>query len=498
MPQLTNTPQVKLGVVGVSRDCFPISLTDRRLTALMAALGKKKIDAVRCGVIIENEKHMLAALDDLRAHGCNALVVYLGNFGPEGPTTQLIQRFHGPAMVCAAAEENKAVLERDRGDALCGLLNCSYNLGLRKLRAYIPERPVGLPADLAVSIATFTDIARVIIGLRGLKVFSFGPRPQDFLACNAPIQPLFDLGIEVMENSELDLLGIFNDAAGKKKEIAAVAAEMKKELGAGNVYPDLLPRLAQYEVGLSGFMADNLGARKFGVFANKCWPSFEREFKFVPCYVNGRLTGRGVPVACEVDIYGAISEYMLQLATLSPATLLDVNNSVPAEVLPKKSRPATLADLFMGFHCGNTCCACMADCKMNFQVIMNRLMEDGRPAEITRGTLEGTIKSGPVTIFRLQSTPDCHVCGYVAEGEVLDVDPCTFGGTGVFSIPGFGRFYRHVLIGGHYPHHTAVGFDKVGEVMFEVLKLMGVADIGVPLPECVPYPGENLFWKPGK
>ena len=495
MPLLTNTPAVKLGVVGVSRDCFPISLTERRLSALMAALGKKKIAAHRCAVIIENETHMLAALDDLRAAGCNALVVYLGNFGPEGPTTQLMQRFPGPAMVCAAAEENQAVLERDRGDALCGLLNCSYNIGLRKLRAYIPERPVGLPADLAKSIAAFEDIARVMIGLSGLKVFSFGPRPQDFLACNAPIAPLYDLGIEVMENSELDLLGVFHDAAGRKKAIAAVAAEMKTELGAGNTYPDLLPRLAQFEVGLAGFMADNLGARKFGVLANKCWPSFEREFKFVPCYVNGRLAGRGVPVACEVDIYGAVSEYMLQLATLSPATLLDVNNSVPADILPKKSRKTELADLFMGFHCGNTCSACMANCKMNFQVIMNRLMEDGKPADITRGTLEGTIKPGPVTVFRLQSTPDCQVRGYVAEGEVMDVDPCTFGGTGIFSIPGFGRFYRHVLIGGRYPHHTAVGFARVGEVMFECLKLLGVTDIGAPLPASVPYPGENLFWK---
>jgi len=496
MSKLTNTPVVKLGVVGVSRDCFPIALTDRRLTALMASLGKKKIEAHRCGVIIENEKHMLAALDDLRAHGCNALVVYLGNFGPEGPTTQLISRFHGPAMVCAAAEENKAVLARDRGDALCGLLNCSYNLGLRKKRAYIPERPVGLPAELSRSIAAFVDIARVMIGLRGLKVFAFGPRPQDFFACNAPIQPLFDLGIEVMENSELDLLGVFKDAAAKKKEIAAVAAEMKKELGAGNTYPDLLPRLAQYEVGLKGFMADNLGARAYGVFANKCWPAFEREFGFVPCYVNGRLAGRGVPVACEVDIYGAVSEYMLQLATLSPPTLLDVNNSVPEEVLPKKSKKCASADLFMGFHCGNTCSACMENCAMNFQVIMNRLMEDGKPAVITRGTLEGTIKHGPVTIFRLQGTADCRTAGYVAEGEIMDVDPCTFGGAGVFNIPGFGRFYRHVLIGGHFPHHTAVGFDRVGEVMFECLKLLGIENIGVPLPECVPYPGENLFWKP--
>ena len=493
MAQLTNTPAVKLGVVGVSRDCFPLALTEKRLTALMAALGRAGLRAYRCQTIIENENHAVAALAELAAKGCNAAVVYLGNFGPEGPTTQFIAKFPGPAMVCAAAEENQAVLERDRGDALCGLLNCSYNLGLRRLPAYVPERPVGLPDELAASVALFERIARVLIGLLGLKVFSFGPRPHDFLACNAPIQPLFDLGIEIMENSELDLFRAYKEAAKAKKRIAATARAMRSELGAGNTYPDLLPRLAQFEVALVDFMAANLGASKYAVFADKCWPAFENEFGFVPCYVNSRLAGRGIPVACEVDIYGAISEYMLQLAGLTPATLLDINNTVPSEILPKKA--AALSDLFMGFHCGNTCASCMKNCRLNYQVIMNRLMEEGREPVITRGTLEGQIQPGPVTLLRLQSTPDCELRSYLAEGEVLDVEPHTFGGTGVFAVAGFGRFYRHVLIGRHFPHHVAVGFARTGEVLYEVLKLLGVEEIGTPLPEGVLYAGENPFWQ---
>jgi len=56
-------------------------------------------------------------------------------------------------------------------------------------------------------------VARTVIGIRKLKVFSFGPRPQDFYACNAPIAPLYRLGIEVMENSELDLFELFRSAA---------------------------------------------------------------------------------------------------------------------------------------------------------------------------------------------------------------------------------------------------------------------------------------------
>ena len=155
--------------------------------------------------------------------GVDAVVVYLGNFGPEGPTTMFIQKFGGPTMVCAAAEETAADLFGGRGDAYCGMLNCSYNIALRNLRAHIPERPVGLPAELADDIGRFAKIAGVVVGLKKLKVFSFGPRPQDFLACNAPIKPLFDIGVEVMENSELDLYEIFKAAEGNS-DVAEIAA----------------------------------------------------------------------------------------------------------------------------------------------------------------------------------------------------------------------------------------------------------------------------------
>jgi len=493
--KMSNTPEVKLGILGVSRDCFPVSLTRGRLEALVREVKSQGLAPVKCSVVIENEKDALQALAELAQKNCNAAVVFLGNFGPEGPSSLFAQRFPGPVMVCAAAEENRQVLLKDRGDALCGLLSLSYNLGLRGVRAYIPERPVGLPAELAVEIKDFEAIARVVLGAQNLKIFSFGPRPQDFFTCHAPLQPLFDLGVEVMENSELDLLQLFRKAGDQKDRVNAVAREMKKELGKGASYPELLPRLAQFEVALLDFMEQNLGAAKFAVFANKCWPAFESEFGFVPCYVNSRLAGKGIPVACEVDLYGALSEYLVQLAALSPATILDVNNTVPEDLIPKAAdlKGASRRDLFMAFHCGNTSSMCMKDFRMSYQLIMNRLMEQGREPEITRGTLEGQLASGPVTLFRIHSRPDCRLAAYLAEGYVLDLAPGTFGGTGVVAIPGFARFYRHILVGKQFPHHAALGFQKTGRIIFEALKLLGINEVATPLPERMLYQTENPF-----
>ena len=496
-PKLKNAPKVKLALVGVSRDCFPIAQTQTRLKTLARAYRDSGGKPYTCKTIIENETDAMNALAEVIDAGCNAAVIYLGNFGPEGPLAIFAEEFPGPVMACAAAEESTASLKNDRGDAFCGMLNASYNFNLRSLNVHIPDKPVGLPDDLVTEIAHFETVARVLIGVWGLKIFAFGPRPHDFYACNAPIKPLYDLGVEVMENSELDLLTIFNAVDEKDPAVNRTIKSMTAELGEGNTYPDLLVKLARYEVALKRFASENLGSRQYGVFANKCWPAFESHFGFVPCYVNSRMSAQGVPISCEVDIYGAFSEYLGYLATGSPATLLDLNNTVPPDMVPKSKKARANAapeDLFMGFHCGNTPVACMKNCAMNYQVIMHRLMEDpDLPPNITRGTLEGQIAASPTTVFRVQGSADGDLSAYISQGQILDVDPCTFGGTGVFAIPDFARFYRHVLIEGAFPHHGAIAFGHAGKVLFDAIKLLGVDNIATPLPAAVPYPLENRF-----
>lgn len=493
---MNNIPQVKIGVVAVSRDCFPESLSVNRRKALMKAYTEKfgATEIYECPVcIVESEIHMVQALEDVKNAGCNALVVYLGNFGPEISETLLAKHFDGPVMFVAAAEESADDLMDGRGDAYCGMLNASYNLKLRGVKAYIPEYPVGTAEECADMIHEFVPIARTIVGLKSLKIISFGPRPLNFLACNAPIKPLYDLGVEIEENSELDLFEAFNKHADDPR-IPKVVADMEKELGKGNMKPEILPKLAQYEITLLDWVEEHRGYREYVAIAGKCWPAFQTQFGFVPCYVNSRLTGMGIPVSCEVDIYGALSEFIGTCVSLDAVTLLDINNTVPADMFNaeiKDKTPYTHKDTFMGFHCGNTCSKKLCAPTMKYQMIMARNL----PEEVTQGTLEGDIMPGDITFFRLQSTADTQLRAYVAEGEVLNVATKSFGAIGVFAIPEMGRFYRHVLIEKNYPHHGAVAFGHFGKALFEVFKYLGVGDIGYNQPKSLPYPTENPFNK---
>ena len=411
---MNNMPKLKIGVVAVSRDCFPESLSVNRRAALMKAYTEKYGDAeiYECPIcIVESEIHMVQALEDIKKAGCNALVVYLGNFGPEIAETLLAKHFDGPKMFIAAAEETGDNLIQGRGDAYCGMLNASYNLKLRNVKAYIPEYPV--------------------------------------------------------ETAE-------------------------EELGAGNKKPEILAKLAQYELTLKDWVEEHRGYREYVAIAGKCWPAFQTQFGFVPCYVNSRLTAQGIPVSCEVDIYGALSEFIGTVVSEDTVTLLDINNNVPTDLYKEDIEGKfnyTQKDTFMGFHCGNTAASKLSFCEMKHQLIMARAL----PEEVTQGTLEGDIMPGDITFFRLQSTSDNKLRAYIAQGEVLPVATRSFGAIGIFAIPEMGRFYRHVLIEKNFPHHGAVAFGNFGKALFEVFKYIGVPvdEIGYNQPKEVRYPTEN-------
>ena len=491
-----NKPTVKVGIVAVSRDCFPESLSvTRRQNLVNAYKAKYNADEIyECPVcIVESEIHMMQALEDIKKAGCNALCVYLGNFGPEISETMLAQYFDGPKMFVAAAEETSenGGLVQGRGDAYCGMLNASYNLKLRNVKAYIPEYPVGTAEECADMIHEFIPVAKAVYALSNLKIISFGPRPTNFLACNAPIKQLYNLGVEIEENSELDLFEAFNKHAGDER-IPEVVKSMEKELGNGNKKPEILPKLAQYELTLLDWVEQHKGSRKFVAVAGKCWPAFQTQFGFVPCYVNSRLTAMGIPVSCEVDIYGALSEFIGAVVSDDTVTLLDINNTVPSDIYEQDIKgkfPYTIKDTFMGFHCGNTAACKLSFCEMRNQMIMARSL----PEEVTNGTLEGDIIPGDITFFRLQNSSDNKLSAYIAQGEVLPVRTRSFGAIGIFAIPEMGRFYRHVLIEGNFPHHGAVAFGHFGKTLFDVFKYIGVENVSFNQPKGMLYKSENPF-----
>lgn len=412
--------------------------------------------------------------------------MYLGNFSPEIEDAFFVREFDGNVMIIAAAEDSGDKLFEGRGDALCGLLSAVLAVRKRDLlsRVYIPERPVVTAREGAACIGHFTRVIRVVKGMRNATIGLFGPRPRDFETCNYNIASLASIGVEVEEYGHFDLSNEV-ERIKAEEDTAAIEESMNKEMP--SIPKDgFSKRLSAYEQAILNFRED----LELSGMASQCWSEQETKLKHVPCYINGRLAGRGFPVACENDAYSLVAELMGQYASDASVAILDINHSIPADLNDLLSEfPAE--DLVGMFHCGNTDPRRMKNPEMKFQLIMKRLMEPDSEPDITRGTIEGQIVASSITVLQVHGMGD-RLCAYIAEGEFLDLDPKTFGSTGTAYIPGFSRFYRHVLLG-TFNHHAGVAFDHCGAVLFDALKLLGLETVYTPNPDAIPYPEENTF-----
>ncbi len=495
---MKNVPDIKIGVIVGTTDWMPqdVAIENRQklIASFKSVYGEE--DLYECPIVItDNEVSIKRAMKDVKKAECDAVAMYYANYGPESAGTLFAQEFEGPIMFFAGAEEGTE-FQRSRKDGMSGFINACYALKLRKTNVYVPCSPVGTMSQCAEMIHEFYIIARTLVAIKDLKVITIGPRPSSYLAASAPNHLLYDIGIELSEYSELELLNSYQKHEGDAR-IDKVVAEMTEEFGEkGNKYPDVLPKMAQYEVTVEDWIRNHKGNRKYVTMTSTCWPAFPLNFGFVPCYVNSRLTGKGTPVACEVDVFGAVSEYIGQCVSKDIVTILNLNNNVAesvydAQVKGKQfnDREYNLGDLFMGYHCGVTCSKKLKSCSHELHFVNNLLIGE----EQSKGTIQGEIIPGAVTLFRLQGNRDGKLQAYVCQGQVLPVSVDTYGGRAVIAIPEFERFFRNVVLEKQFPNHAAVIFGHYGKELMSFMKQLGIEDVEYNHPKDMPYKNENVF-----
>ena len=494
---MKNIPDVKIGIVVGSTDWLPSEIAvqnrDRLIETYVSKYGSDSL--YECSICLsDNEVNIKRTLRELAKAECSAVCVYYANYGPESAGTLFAQEFDGPVMFLASAEEGQDSYYRERKDALSGFLNACYALKLRNTNVYIPPTPCGTYLQCADMIHDFILIARTLQAVKNLKVISFGPRPSSYLAASAPNHILYDLGVEISEYSELELLNFFKKHEGDKR-IESVVCEMEQELDK-NIIPEILKDLARFELTMEDWIRNYKGHKKYVTLTSTCWPAFPVNFGFVPCYVNSRLTAKGYPVACEVDTYGAITEYIGQCVSDDVVALLNINNNIPKNVFDENikgkkfnGKNYEIEDLFLGYHCGATSVCKLTFSKLDYHFVNRQLIGE----EKSKGTVQGTIIPGDVTIFRLQGTRDGKLRAYVAQGQILPVTMDTYGGQGIIAVPQMERFIRNVMIKKQFPNHCVVIFGHYGKILAAILRQLGVQEIDYNHPADIPYENETIY-----
>lgn len=496
---MKNVPEVRVGIVVGSTDWMPEEYAINKRKALYNYYVDVYDDesVYECPICIsDNDISVKRAMKDIKKAECNAVCLYYANYGPEMSGSLFAQEYDGPIIIIGAADEAEEPLFDDRADSLSGFVNACYALGLRRKNVFVPDNPVSTIPICAGMINDFVPIARAVIAIKRLKIISFSPRPSSYLASYAPYHLLIDMGVEVSDFSELELYNSYNKHEGDRR-IEKIIDEMKNEVEIDNdAILNKLHDFAQYELTITDWIRGHRGERDYVVLTSTCWPAFPVSFGFVPCYVNSRLTCKGYPVACEVDVYGAVSEYIGQCISGDVVTILNINNNIPRNIYEKKimgnkydGKEYEYEDVMLGYHCGVTPSCKLSSARLGHHFVNKRLIGE----ECSMGTIQGRLSSAKVTIFRIQAMRDNRIRAYVAQGQLLPVQIDTYGGYGIIAISQFMRFLRNVIIERHFPNHCAVLFGHFGRELINLLKALGVEEIYYNHPKEIPYPNENFY-----
>src|SRR6516165_104294 len=235
LPLGTYSPEIKLGLVSASRNCFPRSLSEERTVRLLQGCKQARINLTippgECR-IIETKDHASEAARYFKEAECDAVVFYLGNFSPEIEDAFFVKAYDGPVMLIAAAEESGASLLEKRGDALCGLLSAALAISKRGLtqQVHLPEHPVVSAEEAVAEMQHFIKIVKVVKGIRNATVGLFGPRPRDFETCNYNISSVNSIGIEIEELGLFDLQNEVRAIKEKGENYQDIQTDQKREM----------------------------------------------------------------------------------------------------------------------------------------------------------------------------------------------------------------------------------------------------------------------------
>lgn len=451
------------GVVVGNRGFFPDALAKDGRESLLAVLKTSGYEAValtpaqtKCGSV-ETLADALkcAALFAEKAGEIDGIIVTLPNFGDEKGVAESIKRsgLKVPVLIHAEPDTVGLMTSARRRDSFCGKISVCNNLN----QAGIPytltkSHTVGVnSAEFAQDLAEFAAVCAVVKGLRrNVRFGAVGARTGAFNTVRFSEKILEASGIAVETVDLSEILGKVAQLSGDDVAVKEKLDSLKNYVAVGGVPNESLLKMAKFGLVIDRWTKD---LRLDGT-AIQCWTSLQEFFGIMPCTLMSMMSESLMPSACEVDVMGLLSMYILQLASAAPSAILDWNNNYGDD--PNKC---------VVFHCSNLPKSYFETSKMDFNEIIGSIMG---PA-VSYGTVVGKIKAGPATYCRA-ATQDTSggIDVYVGEGKFVDCDIDSFGGYGVMEIPNMQALMRHICLRG-FEHHVAVNLSQKAAVIREAL-----------------------------
>jgi len=454
--------KIGIGVVVGNRSFFPDHLCKKGRDEILKFLKKKGLEVIALSekdtkfgtVETWHDAKKCAELFKKNRERISGIIVTLPNFGDERAVTDTLKlsQLDVPVLIHAFPDEIDKMKVSDRRDSFCGKISVCNNLyqyGIKfTLTTYHTESVES--ESFKKDIDDFISICRVIKGLKNLKLGAIGARPSAFKTVRYSEKILERYGISVDTIDLSEILAGADKLKENDKRVKEEFEKIKNYTDTSSISNQSIIKMAKLKVVVEDWIKEN----DIKAIAFQCWTSIEENFGIVPCTVLSYFSNSLVPSACEVDVTGALSMYILQLSSGKPSAIVDWNNNYKDE-----------ENKCIFFHCSNFPVSILEESKIVSQEIIKSCVGE----ENAYGAIFGKINSSPFTFLRL-STDDINgkIKGYTGEGEITEEKVDTFGGYGVAKIENLQSLLKFICENG-FEHHTCINLSKKAKVIKESL-----------------------------
>ena len=334
---------MKVGILPLARATFDVALAKEKLQLMLAALDRSPHQILGPRSLLFDANTTTSAMQELKAEGIDHLLILQVTFTDAALTVTAATNFQQPMSIWAIKEPRAG--ERLRLNSFCGLNLASHALALRDREfSWLYDDPIdGIDAQLGALFAGNRRAGHlqakasdnyaskrgksIAENLKSRRIAKIGAHPDGFDTCAYSATELANLSGVTVDALELNNLFATASAASAAdtKSVRDIARLSMSDLN--DVDQDQLDKSLRLKAGLDQLRSDG----RYDAFAIRCWPETFTEYGGAVCGPAGMMGEAGVPCACEADVYGALTQLILQEASGEAVFLTDLVDIDPED-----------------------------------------------------------------------------------------------------------------------------------------------------------------------
>ena len=454
-------PKIRIGLIPTKRHPFRLEAAlpqKQRYYDVFSQIDADVVEYVDIDDICEygiiaDPKYCQAVIDKFIKARVDAIFLEFLDFGNEESVSTIASQLKVPTLVWGARdpapEENGARLS---GDIQCGIFAATKVLASLGVKfSYIfnvdPETD-----EFKHGYDQFIRAASVVKAVKGLRIAKFGSRPASFLSVTADEADLSTkYGIVTVPIDPYQVSAIADKIIEEDgEEFKQYKEDLIKRFNWGETDPNLVTRHAAITLAFEQAMDAN-GCH---VGCLECWPVGQTLGLGLPgggfrgdraCMNLGELTDLGYPMACETDVYGALTMEIMRAVNLDRESCFFADLTIRH---PFNDNAELL------WHCGP---------------FPYSLKKDSCEAGVKNGLAQFQLKDGDITVCRYGALNGKN---YLFGGEGKSVEgPYTTGTYVYFEVSDWKRWEEHFMFG-PYIHHCAGVFGNVKPALREAARYL--------------------------